>query len=61
MNELTIILKDSERSYRSKFLMYDCYQACEDDPTILECIEQAKRDFHGEPENIQVKIHMEIQ
>jgi hypothetical protein len=41
--------------------MYDCYTACEDDPVIRECIEEAKRDFHGDPESVQVKIHMEIQ
>lgn len=61
MNELTIILKDSERTYRQKFLMYERYAVHEDDPVILFCIAEARKNFEGEPESIQVKIHMEIQ
>lgn len=61
MTELTVILKDSDRAYRQKFLLYDQYTASEDDPIILRCIEEAKENFQGHPENIQVKIHLEIQ
>ena len=61
MNELTIILKDSERTYRQKFLMYERYAVHEHDPVILFCITEARKNFEGEPESIQVKIHMEIQ
>lgn len=61
MNELTVILKDSERTYRQKFLVYESYSVSDYDPLILKCIEEAKKNFVGEPENIQIKIHMEIQ
>jgi len=61
MNELTVVLKDSERTFRQKFLMYDQYAMNEDEPAILRCIEEAKKSFEGEPENIQIKVHMEIQ
>lgn len=61
MSELTIILKDSERTYRQKFLIYDTISVSHDDPTILKCIDEDMKNFDGEPENIQVKIHMEIQ
>lgn len=60
MNELTVVLKDDERSYRQKFLIYHDYMANEDDPTVCECIDDARKNFAGEPETIQVKIHMEI-
>jgi hypothetical protein len=60
MNELTVILKDSERTYRQKFLMYDDYMLALDDESILKCIEEAKQSFNCVPETIQIKIHMEF-
>jgi hypothetical protein len=60
MTELTVILKDSDRTYRHKFLIYEHYTLCADDPVIRICIEEAKKSFEGEPESIQIKIHMEI-
>lgn len=61
MSELTVILKDSDRTYRQKFLCYETYSIKEDDPFILKCIEEAKKNFDGEPEEINIKIHLEIQ
>lgn len=61
MSELTVILKDSERTYRQKFLVYDSYCPVHDDPLIMRCIEEAKKNFDGEPEDINIKIHLEIQ
>jgi len=61
MTELTVILKDSDRTYRQKFLIYDNYSASDNDPIILACIEEAKKSFEGEPENVQIKIHLEVQ
>jgi hypothetical protein len=61
MSELTVILKDSERSYRQKFLIYENLTPSDDDPVIMRCIEEAKNNFDGEPETIQIKIHLEIQ
>lgn len=61
MNELTVILKDSHRTYRQKFLIYEAYTACAEDPIILACIHEAKKDFEGDPETIQIKIHLEVQ
>ena len=60
MTELTVILKDSDRTYRQKFLIYDVFSLSDNDPIILDCIEEAKKNFEGEPESIQIKIHMEI-
>lgn len=61
MTELTVILKDPERTYRQKFLMYETYTVSMDDPHIISCIEEAKKNFDGEPEDIQIKIHLEYQ
>jgi hypothetical protein len=61
MNELVVILKDDSRTYRQKFLIYEVYTVSEKDALILKCIEEAKKNFEGNPESIQVKIHLEIQ
>lgn len=61
MSELTVILKDSERTYRQKFLMYNVFSVHDRDEEILRCIIEAKRNFEGEPEEINIKIHLEIQ
>lgn len=61
MTELTVILKDSDRTYRQKFLIYDDYAASEHDLVIKNCIEEAQKNFEGDPETIQIKIHLEIQ
>lgn len=61
MNELTVVLKDSERTYRHKFVIYESYAVSDDDKLILSCIEEAKKSFDGEPDSVQIKIHMEVQ
>lgn len=61
MSELTVILKDSDRTYRQKFLIYERIIVSQDDAIILACIHEAKKSFEGQPESIQVKIHLEIQ
>lgn len=61
MSEITVILKDTERTYRQKFLTYETYAVNVDDPTLRNCIEEAKKNFQGEPEEISIKIHLEVQ
>jgi hypothetical protein len=61
MNELTVILKSDDRTYRQKFLVYEDYIVSHDDALILACITEAKKNFGGHPDSIQIKIHMEIQ
>ena len=54
-------MKDEQRTFRQKYIVYESYQVAEDDPLIAKYIEDAKRNFDGDPEIIQIKIHMEIQ
>ncbi len=60
MTELTVIFKDEDKTYRQKFLLYNAYSVSEDDQTIMRCIEEARRNFEGETDSVQIKIHMEI-
>ena len=61
MSELTVILKDESRTYRQKFLIYDLYSILHQDPKILECIELAKKNFEGEPDDIIIRINFVFQ
>lgn len=60
MTELTVIFKDESKTYRQKFLLYDTYTVTEDDAVIRRCIDEARRNFDGEVDTVQIKIHMEI-
>jgi hypothetical protein len=60
MSELTVIFKDEHRTYRQKFLAYQPYCIDLEDDYILQCIEEAKKNFDGEPDTVQIKIHMEF-
>lgn len=41
--------------------MYVPYTVSVDDPEVVARIEEAKKNFQGDPEEINVKIHLEIQ
>lgn len=58
--ELTVILKDHERSYREKFLVYNDLSMDANDPEIESAIAKAKENFRGEPEDIQVRVLMVV-
>jgi len=60
MVELTVILKDDERTYRQKFLVYENIYAIPEDENIITCIAEAKKNFVGEPDEITIKMHLEI-
>ena len=60
-SELTVIIKDSEKTLRTKYPLYDEYFVREDDPVIKDCIEKTLENFDGTPDDITVSIKLEIQ
>jgi hypothetical protein len=60
-SELTIIIKDDEKTLRTKTLIYDEYAVSENDPLISKLVETAKRNFDGTPTDIIVRIQLTIQ
>ena len=62
MSELTVILKDSEKMFKQDFMLYDEYTIGGDEihPIVLECIEEARQNFQGDPETVQLKTHQEL-
>ena len=57
---LAVKVKDSERSYKREFLIYERTEVDQNDPEIKKCIDQTLEDFQGEPENIQATIKLQI-
>jgi len=60
VSEITVIVKDDEKSLRKKFLSYETYTVDDNDPLIKSYIEETLSNFDGEPEKVSVKISMEI-
>jgi len=58
--EICVIIKGDERNFKQKFLSYDPLQMSEDDPNISRFIEEAKKNFVGEPEDIIIKTSMTL-
>jgi len=61
VSELTVTIKDEEKTLRKKFLIYDTYQTEDNDPIIQNCIKETLENFDGEPNDVIVNIKMEIQ
>jgi len=56
--EITIVLKDSERTYRQKFLHYNDLLLSHQSEVILDCIKHAQENFQGVPEDVIIKTSM---
>lgn len=60
-SEITVIVKDEEKSLRYKYLVYEPYTVDPLDPIIKDCVDKAIENFSGVPSDVNVKIHLEIQ
>lgn len=58
--EVTIILKDSEKTLKTKTLVYEQITMSGDDPEIDRLIREARMSFTGDPTDIQVKTSMTL-
>lgn len=56
--ELSITIKDSERTLKKEFLVYEPVTLVEDDPIISQCIKEVVEEFKGEPDDIRVRALM---
>lgn len=61
VSEICVTIKDSEKTLRSKYLIYEVYTVEENNPTIQKCVEQTLENFDGEPDQIIVSIKFGIQ
>lgn len=56
--ELTVIVKDEEKSLRTKSLIHETFAVSDNDPIIAHAIACALKEFQGEPSDIKIKINM---
>lgn len=59
-SEVTIIIKDSEKTQRTKHLVYDNFYLNPDDPAIKAIIGQALQEFNAEPDSVRLKVNLEV-
>lgn len=61
VSELTVIIKDPEKTLRNKFLCYHPYAVDDNDDYIKDCVKRTVQQFNGTPESIKIKIDMQVQ
>ncbi len=59
-SEITVTVKDSEKTLREKFLIYSAYTVHHDDPVIGSCVAKTIKSFNGEPDSVKIRINMEL-
>lgn len=59
-SELTVTVKDEEKSFKQKFLLYKPYSVDPHDETVQECIQEAISNSKIIPEDIKIRINMEV-
>lgn len=58
--EVTVIVKDEEKSLKFKSLVYENFNVNTQDPTLAALIDKAVKDFKGTPEEIKIKISLSL-
>ena len=59
-SELTITIRDSEKTQKTKHLVYVNYYLNPDDPVIKAIISQALVEFNAEPESVKIRVNLEV-
>lgn len=55
-----MILKDSERTYRQKFLVYERIDLWHDSEMIKSYIKEAENGFKAQADDVTIKISMNV-
>lgn len=55
-SEITVTIKDDEKTLRAKYLIYEEYKISSDDETIKRCIAETLKSFEGEPSDVRIRI-----
>lgn len=60
MFELTVILKCEDSTYKQKFLCYDEVMLKQDSIELLKYVDEARKLCGFEPQDVKIRISMEI-
>ena len=58
--EISVTLKDDEKRMTHKFLVYEEVEVTDADHTLIKCIADARKSFDGEPDEIKVRITIQV-
>lgn len=58
--ELTVRLKDEEKTLSIKHLIYETIVCDEQDEIVAKCIDESIKQFGGTPTDVRVTITLEI-
>ena len=58
--EMSITLKNEEKRLTLKHLIYEACEISPADPIIIGAVESAIKEFGSQPDNIAVKINLDI-
>lgn len=59
--ELTITVKDNEKTLKTKHLVYETFCMNQDEPVIQELIADTIKQFKGTPDRVRVTSKFEVQ
>jgi hypothetical protein len=59
-SEITVTIKDEEKTLKAKYLIYEPYQISYDDDTIKRCIAETLKNFTGEPSDVRIRINFSL-
>lgn len=60
VSEITVVIKDDEKSLRAKYLIYAEYTVSHDDEIIKKCIAETLKSFDGEPNDVKIRINFSL-
>jgi hypothetical protein len=53
-------MRNSEKTLRSKYLLYEPYTVNQEDPIIQGYIAKSLHEFGSEPDDVKIRINLEI-
>lgn len=56
--ELTVTVKDSERTLKREFLIYEPITFVDTDPIISRHVKESLEEFKGEPDDVKIRAVM---
>lgn len=58
--EVTITVKNDEKTLKTNHLIYDAFAADETDPILAALIEETVKQFNADVEDVRIRINLEV-
>ena len=61
VSEITVTVKNEEKKFISKFLVYETFTVSQTDPVLLDCVKQTIKEFgDNEPDSVAIRITVQM-